>query len=459
MFVLVTMWHKQHPADNSESVSGCVSGRQTNPHGLPSPTEERKRESFKGQQDVSVARDPSSPTCMKGNSDGLSFYESGRTDSGFLSGANLSSECPSVEITPSSRILEDPEEGKEDPNIFMKLDSGVDVGLHEQFSSLSLKDSDLNDLNLSSSKSHSEGHSYTSNINIISPSSQHTSGQHDQQPNDTVRPWELYFTQDEEGDTQLHIAIIQGFIEVEYSLIRMVPHPFYLNIPNDVCQTPLHLAVLTHQARIARCLVVAGANVDVRDRRGNTALHLACQIGDLECVKALLEPITVAETNTANLQYEAVMQQLPQNLEERNYDGQMCVHLAAIGGHVDVLRHLIWFGANINARDGKSGRTALHYAVEFGIHRVIKFLLEEYPIGPSGVQLEMPTYAGYTAYQLATCIDSALARELADKGAHPMGLPDDEESDSDSDEEMYGISSDNYFSSHRINGEPINISA
>lgn len=86
-------------------------------------------------------------------------------------------------------------------------------------------------------------------------------------------------------------------------------------------QTPLHLAVLTHQARIARCLLVAGANVDVRDRRGNTALHLACQIGDLECVKALMEPITVAETNTANLQYDAFMQEVPQNLEERNYDG------------------------------------------------------------------------------------------------------------------------------------------
>lgn len=86
-------------------------------------------------------------------------------------------------------------------------------------------------------------------------------------------------------------------------------------------QTPLHLAVLTHQARIARCLVVAGANVDIRDRRGNTALHLACQIGDIECVKALLEPITVAETNTANLQYDAFMQHLSQNLEQRNYDG------------------------------------------------------------------------------------------------------------------------------------------
>nr|CAD7263772.1 unnamed protein product [Timema shepardi] len=31
-------------------------------------------------------------------------------------------------------------------------------------------------------------------------------------------------------------------------------------------------------------------------------------------------------------------------------DGQMCVHLAALGGHVEVLRHLVWFGANINAR-------------------------------------------------------------------------------------------------------------
>jgi len=49
----------------------------------------------------------------------------------------------------------------------------------------------------------------------------------------------------------------------------------------------------------------------------------------------------------------------------------------------------------------------------------------------------MPTYAGYTAYQLAACIDSALAVELADKGALRRGMPDDEESDSDlSDEEV-----------------------
>lgn len=199
MCVLVTMWHKDQPsADISESVSGCASGRrQTNPHGLPSPTEEQTRDSVKGQQDVTLARDPSSPTCMKGTADGLPFYESGRTDSGFLSEAILSSECPSVEITSSSRILEDPEEGKEDPNISMKLDSGVDVGLHEQFSSLSLRNSSLNDLNVSLSKSHSQGYSHTSG----SASSPHTSEQPPRQTNDPEEAWELYFCQDEDGDT------------------------------------------------------------------------------------------------------------------------------------------------------------------------------------------------------------------------------------------------------------------
>jgi hypothetical protein len=75
--------------------------------------------------------------------------------------------------------------------------------------------------------------------------------------------------------------------------------------------------------------------------------------------------------------------------------------------------------------------------VEYGIHRVTKFLLGECLMGPRGLQLELPTYAGYTAYQLASCIDSALARELADKGALPTDIPEEEDSDSDiSDEEV-----------------------
>ena len=193
------MWHDQHPSagsvDNSKSVSGCATGHpqsKTHPHGL---SEEHQWGSVSGK-DVSVAREPSSPTCMKG-SDSQSYYDSGRTDSGFLSGANLSSECHSVEITSptSSRRLDDPHTSMK---LDSKIDSGVDVGLPQQFSSLSLKNSSLNDLNVSS-KTHS--HEYSSNINITSSPTSKSPPQSVEQTSANVQSLQLYFRQDEEGDT------------------------------------------------------------------------------------------------------------------------------------------------------------------------------------------------------------------------------------------------------------------
>ena len=86
-------------------------------------------------------------------------------------------------------------------------------------------------------------------------------------------------------------------------------------------------------------------------------------------------------------------------------------------------------------QDGKGGRTPLHYAVEYGIHKVVKFLLLDDFV--SYVELETPTYAGYTAYQLAACNNSPFTRDLADRGARANHMPDDDDSSSDySDEEV-----------------------
>lgn len=49
----------------------------------------------------------------------------------------------------------------------------------------------------------------------------------------------------------------------------------------------------------------------MRDRNGNTALHLACQNGDLQCVKEIL---TKPETH---------LQFTQQDLEQWNYDGML----------------------------------------------------------------------------------------------------------------------------------------
>lgn len=49
--------------------------------------------------------------------------------------------------------------------------------------------------------------------------------------------------------------------------------------------------------------------------------------------------------------------------------------------------------------------------------KLLRFLLDECPIGPNGLRLDTPNYAGHTAYQIACLMDSRLADELVDRGA------------------------------------------
>lgn len=120
---------------------------------------------------------------------------------------------------------------------------------------------------------------------------------------------------------QLHIAIINGFLEVVYSLIRLAPHPCLLDIVNDMSQSPLHLAVLTNQPIIVRRLVAAGARTQTRDLAGNTPLHLAVLRGDLESAKALTTVVNNEEVEGLGLCYQPMIRGTI-DLEQRNYDGK-----------------------------------------------------------------------------------------------------------------------------------------
>lgn len=119
--------------------------------------------------------------------------------------------------------------------------------------------------------------------------------------------------------------------------------------------------------------------------------------------------------------------------------GEMCLHLAAANGHVNLVRLLLRLGADLEAREALAGKTALHLAMERGCRSVVSFLLQE--CKPC---LDTQTYSGLTAYQLALCIDIQLARELVRYGAKPEPLPDsDSESSSEnnSEDETYGEAS------------------
>lgn len=104
----------------------------------------------------------------------------------------------------------------------------------------------------------------------------------------------------------------------------MAPDPYVLDIPNDDWLSPMHVAVLTHQPEIVRHLIVAGADLTVRNYRGNTPLHVACENGDLECVMALTEPLS--ETERSNVLNKKRSDIFPQDLEQRNYVGKHSIN-------------------------------------------------------------------------------------------------------------------------------------
>ncbi|XP_055849826.1 NF-kappa-B inhibitor cactus [Episyrphus balteatus] len=367
-------------------------------------------------------------------------------------GGGHSHSRPAITTTAASPQQRGGSGTQQDDDEQMILDKGVDSGVSEWFCKLTLRDPNQQVNNLGTTQRVAGSGTTTNNSNS------------------DMASWEIYYQQNNEGDTQLHLACITGYVDVVAALIRMAPHPCLFNIQNDEAQTSLHLAVIYGQPKILRMLLIAGAEPTARDRHGNTPLHLACISGDTQCVKALTIPISASEINEAHRSYGHLSSdkttsyldcaRLPADLEIRNYDGERCVHLAAQGGHIDILRHLVWFGADINAREGKSGRTSLHIAIECCNEILANFLLEEC----STLNIETATYAGLTAYQVACILDNPIMQNHLEKnGAQTLTPPDSDYDSSDietdlDDSQMYSRFGDpRYFANYNGGGNPINV--
>lgn len=242
--------------------------------------------------------------------------------------------------------------------------------------------------------------------------------QHEQQSN------EHWFCQNDDGDTQLHIAIIQGWETAALKLISFAPYPMLLDMKNDDGQTPLQLAVLTNQLNIVKNLILAGVDPIIRNINGDTALHLAVRANNIDLAVAITQSIeTFGCINYTNFKIP-----LLQNLEQRNYQGLNCLHLAVENNSVDMVKFLVTLGADINSVEWISGKSSLHLAVEAGNKQIVTCLLRKYtPI----IDLNLITYSGMTAYQIACLKDINIAEELTKYGAKPILFDYDSDDDDD----------------------------
>jgi len=248
--------------------------------------------------------------------------------------------------------------------------------------------------------------------------------------------FEELFTQDHEGDTQLHLAIASNYEDVFNAIVRLAPKPEYLNIQNNELWAPLHIAVLTNQPTMVRKLVVAGATTQIVDQEGNTPLHHACSRGFLACAENLLKPISREEVQDSALCLE--QNYLHQVLDMTNHKGEHCLHLATFGKHYDIIRFLCFKGANMNVTEGRSGKTALHYAVNMRDHELVEFLAGPRSRGCCQVDLDTKDWSGRTAIQCAMINgDDYIQAVLESLGADTTAVMDSEDNDDDEEYDAY----------------------
>uniref|UniRef100_UPI00398F50FD NF-kappa-B inhibitor alpha-like n=1 Tax=Pristiophorus japonicus TaxID=55135 RepID=UPI00398F50FD len=222
----------------------------------------------------------------------------------------------------------------------------------------------------------------------------------------------------EDGDTFLHLAILHKRPDIVSFLLRS--EPSVINLWNKSRQSPLHLSVIMSMPEVTRELVQSGADRGSADNLGNTALHLACQQGELGCANSLLNP-----TGVGNL----ALRSTAQYLEIRNYYGHTCLHIAAMRGDCETAQQLLASGANINAQESSSGRTPLHLAVEFQRREVVQLLIDR------GADVDRLMYNGCTAFHLTAGRPDQEIQHWLLQLTHSSLIPLYESSDSDSDAE------------------------
>lgn len=155
--------------------------------------------------------------------------------------------------------------------------------------------------------------------------------------------------------------------------------------------TALHCATKSGREAVVRLLLENGANVNVNDSNGRTALHVAApQGGDGRIVQMLLEmgaqhdivdvsgntPLQVAAVYRAEGSVKALLKG-GADVNAPDRAGMRPLHLAITGegpASHEVVRMLIEGGADVSAKDSV-GQTALYLAVRKGQEDVVGLIL------------------------------------------------------------------------------------
>ncbi|XP_051764257.1 85/88 kDa calcium-independent phospholipase A2 isoform X3 [Ctenopharyngodon idella] len=146
------------------------------------------------------------------------------------------------------------------------------------------------------------------------------------------------------------------------------------------------------------------SQMNARDAKGQTPLHLACERGDVGCVRELLEecqartdikdkngetPMHCAAKQDSALIIEVLCAQLCAGVNELNASGETPMHIACRLGRVEVVKGLLGGGARCDIM-GSNGYP-IHTAMKFSEKSCAEAILSS---NPNQLLAEDPVYGG-----------------------------------------------------------------
>ena len=161
------------------------------------------------------------------------------------------------------------------------------------------------------------------------------------------------------GRSSLQIACFNGFIKIVHAILRSEKNRLLI----DICEgepdgrTALHLACIEGHPEVVDALLGYTANPEKRDRSGQTALILALEYHQPQCVKVLIE------SGKCNLNTMSAQQMTP-------------LHVASRLGNAEVVAVLLKRGVNVNMVD-EQGRTAQDIAEGLKFDDIAQMLVRQ----------------------------------------------------------------------------------
>lgn len=177
-------------------------------------------------------------------------------------------------------------------------------------------------------------------------------------------------------------------VQSEPEMVRfLINHGAEINIQNDKGLTALMICSNRGLADSVRILLDHGADISLDDVNGKTAAHMAAETNQLDIVKmltgqespkSLVTSLLLGAVWDGNIARTKLMIDQGADVNATNFFGQPPIMIAAELCNADIARSLIEAGADVNFTYPSTTTTPLKVAVERGCSSVRDLLLGEW---------------------------------------------------------------------------------